>query len=189
MNNITLENCDFLKLLPLWMRVDPTDKSLSESMDDVTVDISKKMAELRKWNDIDNLPENKLDELAWEMNVSWYRYDATIKQKRNIIKNAKRVHRKLGTKWAMEQVLRCYFDDSKVLEWWQYNGVPGHFKIQTVNTATVDKDAKLFLAILDDVKRYSQILDEIEVLSSSNMEVKYVIKHRSVDRVTSNMND
>lgn len=189
MNNITLENCNFSKLLPLWMRLEPTDKSLAESMDNMTAQLTKKIAVLSKWDDIDNLPEERLDDLAWEMNVSWYRYDATLKQKRNIIKNAKRVHRKLGTKWAMEQVLTCYFDESAILEWWQYDGEPGHFKIQTVNTATVDKDAELFLSILDDVKRYSQILDEIEVLSSSSMEVQYVIRPRTVDKITSIMKE
>lgn len=185
MNNITINNCDFSKLLPLWMRIDPTDASLASSMDKVTAEISQKIKILSKWDDIDNLPEERLDELAWEMNVSWYRYDATLNQKRTVIKNAKRVHRKLGTKWAMEQVLTCYFDESTILEWWKYDGEPGHFKIQTVNTETVDKDAEMFLAILDDVKRYSQVLDEIEVLSSSSMEVEYIIRTRTVDKITS----
>ena len=189
MNNITIQNCDFLKMLPLWMRLDPTDKSLAESMDYVTDVLTKKIAIISKWKDIDNFTEERLDELAWEMNVSWYRYDATLKQKRNIIKNAKRVHRKLGTKWAMEQVLTCYFDDSTILEWWEYGGEPGHFKIQAVNTDTVDKDAEPFLAILDDVKRYSQVLDEIEILSSSSMEVEYIIRPRTVDKITSIMKE
>ena len=184
MENITLQNCDFASLMPLWMRSDCTDVSLAESIDLETNKIVKKFKDLSKWNEIENLDEEKLDEIAWDLNISWYRYDATLEMKRNIIKNARRVHRKLGTKWAMEQVLTCYFDESTVLEWWQYGGEPGHFKIQTINTATVNKDAELFLNILDDVKRYSQVLDKIEVIASGSMNVEYVIKTRKVDKVT-----
>lgn len=189
MDNITLENCDFKKLLPLWMRLDQTDASLAESMDTTTSEIINKTSMLSKWNDIDELPEERLDELAWELNISWYRYDASLKQKRNIIKNAKRVHRKMGTKWAIEQVLTCYFDESIILEWWQYGGEPGHFKIQTVNTATVNEDAEMFLAILDNVKRYSQVLDAIEVVSSSSLEVEYIIRPRTVNKIITEMKE
>ena len=129
------------------------------------------------------MTEEQLDQMAWELNVSWYQHNANVRKKRDIIKNAKTIHRKLGTKWAMEQVLTIYFEESKVLEWYQYDGIPGHFKIQTYNTATVDSDAERFLAILDDVKRYSQVLDDIEVLSSSSMSLEYIIRPRVVDKI------
>lgn len=189
MENITLANCDFAKLIPLWMREDETDKSLAESINLVSAEYQTKASKLSKWIDLDSMTEEQLDQLAWELNVSWYQYGASINQKREIIKNAKKIHRKLGTKWAMEQVLTVYFDESKVLEWWQYGGTPGHFKIQTYNTATVDEDAERFLAVLDDVKRYSQVLDEIEVLSSSSMEIEYVIRPRTVDKIVTIMKE
>ncbi len=189
MENITLANCDFSKLLPLWMREDDTDKSLTESINAVAKDFASRAAGLSKWTDIDNMTEEQLDQMAWELNVSWYQHNANIHKKRDIIKNAKKIHRKLGTKWAMEQVLTIYFEESKVLEWYQYDGTPGHFKIQTYNTATVDSDAERFLAILDDVKRYSQILDDIEVLSSSSMKIDYIIRPRNVNKVWTKMKE
>lgn len=189
MENITLDGSDFSKLMPLWMRTDDTDASLAESIDTVASDYADRIALLKKWINIDSMDESQLDNLAWEMNVSWYQYDATLTEKRDIIKNARKIHRKLGTKWAIEQVLTIYFNTSTVLEWFEYDGTPGHFKIQTINTATVDEDAEKFLAVLDDIKRYSQVLDEIEVLSVGNLSLDYVIRPRRVDKTSIEIKD
>lgn len=189
MENITLKNCDFLKLLPLWMRKDQTDISLSESINDIVAMITPSIDMLSKWTSIDSMSEKELDEMAWELDISWYQYDADISKKRSIVKNARKIHRKSGTKWAIEQVLTVYFDESKVLEWFEYGGKKGHFKIQTYNTATVDRDAERFLKVLNDVKRFSQILDEIEVLSSSTAEIEYVIRPRVVDKIITIMKE
>ena len=85
MENITLSNCDFKKLLPLWMREDDTDKSLAESTDIVAREFASRAAGLSKWTDIKNMTEEQLDELAWELNVSWYQYNANIRQNRTLM--------------------------------------------------------------------------------------------------------
>lgn len=189
MDNISLESCDFKKLLPLWMREDATDASLAEFIDEVVKDLMERTKTMSKWGWTDYMTEEQLDKMAWEQNIVWYKYDASIKQKRDIVKNALKIHRKLGTKWAIEQVLTIYFSDAKILEWFEYGGIPGHFKIRTFNTETVDTDAEKFLKILNEVKRAGQVLDEIEVLSSSSMSVEYVITPRTVDKVVTIMKE
>lgn len=183
MENMMLPDCRFENMLPMWMREDSANKSIAEAVNIMVTEYVKKIESLKKWTNIDEMQEEFLDQMAWELNISWYRYDANVVQKRHIIKNAKKIHQKLGTKWAMEQVLSIYFDESTVLEWWQYGGEPGHFKIQTFNTATVNRDAECFLTVLNDVKRYSQVLDNIEIISKSSMEIKYVIKSHISERI------
>lgn len=181
MQNMTLKNIDFSKLLPLWMREDACDMSLATSISNTIKDVSKKIEVFRN---IDNMEESELDQMAYEYNITWYRYDVSVEKKREIVKSARKIHRKLGTKWAMEQILTIYFEESKVLEWFEYGGEAGHFKISTINNENVDKNAEAFLKILDTVKRFSQHLDEIEVVESSNMTIAYVIGTREIEKLT-----
>lgn len=181
MENVTLEKLQFDQLLPVWMRLDKYDESLSECLSNETVKIADKIYKLNLWTSIDDMTEAQLDEMAWEWNIAWYQYDANIAMKRAIVKNARKIHRHLGTKWAIDEVLSIYFNTSKVLQWYEYNGTPGHFKIQTVNSATVNEQAEKFLKILDIVKRKSQWLDAIEVISDSDMTLEYVIVPRRID--------
>ena len=162
MKNIRLSDFDFLKLVPSWMRSDPTCKSLAKSIELYAHDFVKDARKLKKWAAIETLNETELDELAWEWNVVWYLPDAPIEQKRDIIKTAPLIMRKIGTKWAVEQVLSIYFTSAKVKEWFQYGGTPGHFKITTAFPELYVNDAN-FIKVLNSTKRYSQILDEVSL--------------------------
>ena len=79
---------------------------------------------------IDSLPETWLDVLAYDLHVDWYDYDYAVEIKRKIIKNSVRVHQKLGTKYAVENVLRDVYRTAKVEEWFEYGGRPYTFKIK-----------------------------------------------------------
>jgi len=164
MDDIRLDDVDFQELLPGFMREDATDVSLADSISDYFKDMSYSMAVLEKWTDkaIDRMSEAYLDLIAYELNVTWYLYDADIAQKREIIKHARRIHWKLGTVWAIEQVLAIYFTSASVTEWYKYGGTPGHFKISTQYPELYVNDAN-FIKVLNSVKKYSQILDEVSL--------------------------
>jgi len=164
MDDIRLDDVNFQELLPSFMREDATDVSLADSISDYFKDMSYSMAVLEKWTDkaIDRMSEAYLDLIAYELNVTWYLYDADIAQKREIIKHARRIHWKLGTVWAIEQVLAIYFTSASVTEWFEYGGTPGHFKISTQYPELYVNDAN-FIKVLNSVKKYSQILDEVSL--------------------------
>lgn len=164
MDDIRLDDVNFQELLPGFMREDATDVSLADSISDYFKDMSYSMAVLEKWTDkaIDRMSEAYLDLIAYELNVTWYLYDADIAQKREIIKHARRIHWKLGTVWAIEQVLAIYFTSASVTEWFEYGGTPGHFKISTQYPELYVNDAN-FIKVLNSVKKYSQILDEVSL--------------------------
>lgn len=164
MENVWLKDTDFKQLLPGWMRDDKVDESLADSTSYYFKDLASSMPVLSKWADdaIDIMSETYLDLLADELNVTWYLWDADINQKRQIIKSAKKIHWKLGTVWAIEQVLSIYFTSAEVLEWFEYGGTPGHFKISTAYPELYVNDAN-FIKVLNSVKRFSQILDEVSL--------------------------
>ena len=111
---------------------------------------------------VDNLPEHILDVLAVENGIVWYDPDADIDVKRNLIKSATNVHMQLGTKKAVEQVCNDYYGDSEVLEWFEYGGTPGHFKVNVLSEDIHIEIPDKFVEILRKVKRQSAIMDGID---------------------------
>lgn len=78
---------------------------------------------------IDKLPENVLDILAYDFHVDWYDYSYPVSVKRQIIKDSVKVHKRLGTKYAVETVLSNVFQKAWVSEWYEYGGRPYYFRI------------------------------------------------------------
>ena len=104
MENITIKDADFAKILPEFMKNDITDMALAEMVNFVMEKIYPRIIKLSIWNQLENMDETELDQLADYLSISWYWYGATIEQKRKIIKDDRKVHRHLGTVWALQYV-------------------------------------------------------------------------------------
>lgn len=166
-----LEQIDLVKLLPEFMRGDRANKGLAAGTNIVLRDVATKAKLLTVWNRIDNMTDEQLDELAWELNVEWYKSTADIQTKRAIIKSSDKVHAKLGTKWAVEQIITDYFGSGAVREWWEYGGEPYHFKVFSTNPGLVNEHHEEFLAMLEVVKRKSAWLDAVIISLTGEMNI------------------
>lgn len=111
---------------------------------------------------VDELPEHILDVLAVEGGIVWYDPEADIEVKRALIKSATNVHMTLGTVAAVIQVANDYYGDSEVLEWFDYAGTPGHFKVNILTEGMHIDIPDSFVEVLKKVKRQSAILDGID---------------------------
>lgn len=166
-----LEQIDLVKLLPEFMRGDRANNGLAAGTNIVLRDVATKAKLLTVWNRIDNMTDEQLDELAWELNVEWYKSTADIQTKRAIIKSSDKVHAKLGTKWAVEQIITDYFGSGAVREWWEYGGEPYHFKVFSTNPGLVNEHHEEFLAMLEVVKRKSAWLDAVIISLTGGMNI------------------
>lgn len=164
-----LSDIEFLRLLPSFMREDMAVIGLSKAMDNLVPSLEDNMRLLTTWNHIDELPEAELDDLAVELNVMWYDKSATIYTKRDLIKNCMEVYRHLGTKWAVESVVRSYFGDGYISEWFEYGGEPGHFRVYSTNPGMSDATMDEFMVLLNKIKRASAILDGIYLSLTGQM--------------------
>lgn len=88
--------------------------------------------------DYDSMPEWRLDELAWETGTL-YDYDADIEVKREWIKNAKSNTQVVGTPYALKKFLEAKFTFVNVIEWYEYDGDPYHFMIETADAWDQEK--------------------------------------------------
>ena len=153
-----LNETEMVKLLPAWMQEDGSDKGLAAGCDIVSRDAYARLKLLSRWDKIDQLSDAELDEMAWELNIQWYDSTAPIAAKRAVIRNSDRVYSKLGTPYAVEQIVADYFGTGEVREWYQYGGQPHHFKVLSDNPSLVNSNLDLFLKLLRTVKRRSSWL-------------------------------
>lgn len=151
----------FLKLLPEFMQKDIANKSLSESINTISKDITKTIQLIQKWNKINELGHDDLDELARDLNIAWYDSRTSIQAKRSVILQSDMVFQKLGTKWAVESLLTAYYGEAYIEEWWEYGADPHHFKVFTTNPEMIQSDPEQFYRFLKLIKRESSVFDGI----------------------------
>lgn len=164
-----LNDIDFLKLLPQFMRDDAAVFGLAEGMNQIVRDLEGSVSTLSTWDRIDYLDEAELDELAWELNIQWYDTGASVEVKRNLIKNSDKVFQRLGTKWAVENIINTYFGEGYIEEWFQYDGDPGHFRVFSPNPSINNERLVEFVNVLNKVKRASAKLDGIYITLTGQM--------------------
>lgn len=167
MARMTIFKPDMVKLLPKFMKSDEADRALAHAMDILLADPASKGKILRKWDQIDNMKDAQLDEMAWEFNIDWWDSSFPLEIKRSVIKTCYRVHEKRGTKWAVEELVNSAFGMGKVTEWFEYGGDPFWFKIQTNATLTED-GMTYFLNMIDKVKSARSHVEMIEVTRTIN---------------------
>lgn len=156
-----LSDADILKLLPLFMRDDDAVKALAKAVNKLIQDPGAKYKQLRTWDQIDYMDHEQLDELAWELNIDWYSSALDLERKREIIKISDQVHRKRGTKWAVEQLISAYFGPGYVQEWFEYGGPPFEFKVLTTNKAVTDEMYQEFVRIAKTTKNVRSRLEGV----------------------------
>lgn len=96
--------------------------------------------------DVDEMPEWRLDELAWEYNCL-YDYDADITIKKEWIRNAYESFRYHGTAEGVRQYMSRYFGESSIQEWFEFEGDPGTFNVTVAGTMTAANEAWIRKAV------------------------------------------
>ena len=164
-----LTNLEFIKLLPQFMRNDAAVRGLAAGIDSIVPQLAGEIEKLSTWDHIDTLSEAELDDLAWELNILWYDTGAPIDVKRNLVRGSDEVYKKLGTKWAVENVINTYFGDGYIEEWFQYGGDPGRFRIFSTNPTLNESKFTEFINLLNKVKRASSQLDGVFISLTGQM--------------------
>ncbi len=82
--------------------------------------------------DIDNASEAVLQHIAWQLNSELFFIGKTLEEKKRLVKEAIQLHRRKGTKYAVEHSIQLIIPNAKVEEWFEYSGEPYHFRV--INT-------------------------------------------------------
>jgi phage tail P2-like protein len=121
---------------------------------------------------LDELDEPLLDILARDFHVDWYEDDYPVEAKRQVIKDSVKVHKRLGTKYAMTTALGSVFPHTEVQEWYEYGGTHHRFRI-ILDFTNAKAPADIFQIIRTQqfCKRLTAHLDEIIIQMSAVVEI------------------
>ena len=110
------------------------------------------------------LPEPLLDLLAEDFKVDWWDGDYSLEEKRQTLRDSWHVHRTLGTKAAVETALSAIYPNTKVMEWWEYDGLPYHFRL-SINVSSDETSSLKHQRVMARLELYKNLrsqLDEVE---------------------------
>lgn len=134
---------------------------------------------LQIYTNIDGADEDVLDVLAVQWKVDWYDTSYSLETKRSIIKSALEVRRYYGTEWATLKAISAVYPDSEIVEWYDYGGTPGHFKvICSQDTALEQVNYRAVRKCIDIYKRETAHLDGIVYTMDDVDAVGYVAATR-----------
>lgn len=168
-----LDDLDLLKFLPAFMQEDTTARGFVYAVQRQLDKVILQIAEAQIYARIDYLNETILDELAWQFNIPEYCSSLSIGTKRLLVKNCFQTHKQRGTADAVEQVISDIFGDGYVEEWFEYDGVPYHFRVVTSNLSVTGDQADLFVDAVNKVKRGSTMMDTVIVDISAQLSAYY----------------
>lgn len=129
-------------------RILPSSISGDATVKEIVQAISGRLAQLGEQAELvlilprlKKLPEEIVDELAWQYHVDFYDVAANITKKRELVRKAIARHRYKGTPAAVEEVCSAAFDTAEVVEWYEYGGEPYHFRVRMVQESIPDETA------------------------------------------------
>lgn len=159
---------NFFDTVPTSIKHDKNVQAFSEIMNQVMIKSNDLIKMLLLLPNLEYLPETLLDELAWQWHVDAYLDTYSRDKKINLIRNSISDHKIRGTPAAVEKVIGAVFRSGKVVEWFEYDGEPYHFRIKLITEPVPDitvienlNDAvqvtKNTRSWLDDVSFYREV--------------------------------
>ncbi|RII32859.1 phage tail protein I [Clostridium chromiireducens] len=181
---MVVKNIDLLSLQTAQMQQDPTTKAICAALNSKFQELGEEVKTCLIYSRIDYLSEDILDELAYQMHADWYDMSANIDIKKNLIKNALKVHRYRGTPYAVEQVVQDYFGDGTIEEWFEYGGNPYMFRVVTTNTSVTSELANQFTMAVNSVKNMRSHLEQIIIDISGKIDSYFASVIQICDEIT-----
>lgn len=117
---------------------------------------------------IDHCDERLLTILAKSFHVmgdEGWDFAETLKQKRDLVKNAILIHRYKGTKAALKRVLNVLNVTGEINEWFEYKGRPMYFKVLLEvfdKPLTIETELRL-IKLINEFKNVRSKLEKIEI--------------------------
>jgi len=156
----SIYGADFISSLPEVLKNDKTMLAIAAAFTNQFIKLFAEIDKVAIYARIDELPEDVLEIMAYDFKVDWWDNNATLAQKRQLLKDSWNVHRHLGTKGAIQSAASGVFSETKVYEWFEYGGDPFHFQLVVTTELSSELQARL-IKMLNMAKNARSVLDGI----------------------------
>jgi len=181
----TIFNTKIIDLIPPNLQNNADIIAASKAADDSIANFVADYSKVLLYANIDNISdEDILDTLAVEEHLDYYYKTLDIDTKKNLIKNSIKIHRKKGTKQAVEDLATDVFGFAVVSEWFEYAGSAYNFKIQIDYTAGSSQNIQEFSRLIESVKNVRSSLEAIELVINSSINIQENIYKTDITRNT-----
>lgn len=116
--------------LPEALNKEPWVQALSEALHTVTAQGIGYVNSARTYSRLGELVGQVLDILGVENRAPHYRQGFSDDVKRTIIQNSMVYFAHAGTKAAVQDLIQDIYGGAKVVEWFDYDGEPGHYRVE-----------------------------------------------------------
>nr|DAL11065.1 MAG TPA_asm: tail protein [Caudoviricetes sp.] len=180
-----LDNIKLQSIVPSSIGRDEQVKALCQAIDVKLQRVAAETELVLLLPRLNALPEEIIDELAWQYHVDFYDYSASLEKKRSLVRQAIAWHKRKGTPAAVEEVCTAVFKTAKVFENWEYGGEPYHFQVRLIEEAVPDEQVidNLFRAI-KETKNTRSWLDGLSFFRKLAIAIYtggVMSQHKSVD--------
>ena len=170
MNSHGINKGNLLTAFPLALQKDSSATAIADGTAEL---LTKRLSEidlLRIYTRIDELDEELLDILAYDFKVDWWDPNYSIEEKRRTLKSNWLVHKRMGTKAAVEAAISAIYPATKVQEWFEYGGEPYYFRL-LIDLTDVLPNPEAHERVLSRVSYYKNLRSHID-------EIQYIVRPR-----------
>lgn len=162
----TLSSADYTRSLPLPLKSDVSMHAFCRALADELKFIAAETYKNIIYARIRELPEKLIDILAYDLHVDWYDSRLPLDVKRSMVENSVKVHKYLGTPYAVKKVLSEVFEMVEITEWFEKNplGQPFTFSL-SLDASNDDLMRELQQEILKRLLFYKNLRSHLEGVS------------------------
>ncbi|WP_312117968.1 phage tail protein I [Brevibacillus reuszeri] len=184
---INLFDISLLDIMPDSLKQDPDMVAMAKAFTPEIQTLSQETLLCLLESQIEHVSSDLIDHLAYERHVDFYDAELPLEVRRLLVKNSLAWHRHKGTPWAVEQLVSTVFQNSVVREWFEYEGLPHHFRIETEQLEFRTGELAKFRRLIESVKRKSSWLDDIVFkIKAGTIRVGISVQNFSVDYLVCN---
>ena len=158
---IDFNNLNFGQLIKDTVVFSKEDIALAEAIGEGIKYVHEKI-KLIKYND--TIPDFLLDHKATEEHVDFYDSSFNEDIKRALIDSSPYLHEKKGSYIAIKKVLEIVGMKAEILRWFEYDGEPHHFQIETLHGDFLKRGSRKLAELIEAYKNESSVFDGVTIL-------------------------
>ena len=183
-------NADLTKLVSQSFLEDEKAKQICEVINTELQGLMANVHFAESAYDVDNATEAVLEHIAWQLNSELFFLGSTLEEKKRLVKEAIKLHRRKGTKYAVEHAIQLIIPTATVSEWFEYDGNPYHFKVLNADRRTL-KEILTIISLINIMKSLRSWIDnefiaideglidlnlllDMDILMTANYNIRYI---------------